>query len=111
MKIFRLLPLSIHNLSFYKFCFERHRRLNSYRARYKVVQGTNCTRFNFYNKVWKYTNNNDDIEIRVKQKKNKKQCDYNDNNSNNITNANNNDIDNKINGNSDNIETTALGTI
>ena len=71
MKIFRLLPLSIHNLYLYKFCFERHIRLNSYRTRYKVVQGTNCTRFNFYNKVWKYTNNNDDIEIRVKQTKKK----------------------------------------
>ena len=49
-KIFRLLLLSIHNLSLNIFCFESHIRLNSYRARYNVVQGTNRTRFNFYNK-------------------------------------------------------------
>ena len=52
VKIFPLLPLSIHNLSLYKFRFESHIRLNSYRARYNVVQGTNRTRFNFYNKNW-----------------------------------------------------------
>ena len=50
--IFRLLPLSIHNCSLYKFRFESHIRLNSYRARYNVVQGTNRTSFNFYNKNW-----------------------------------------------------------
>ena len=69
MKIFRLLP-SIHNLSLYKFRFEGHIRLNSYRASSKVVQGTNRTRFNFSNKDWQYTNNNDNIEIGVKQKNN-----------------------------------------
>ena len=108
MKIFQLLPLSIHNLSLCRFCFQSNIKLNSYRARYKVVQSTNCTRFNFYNKVWLYTNNNDDIEIRVKQKK---YCEYNDNTNNNIINANNNDNDNKINSNSDNIERTTLATI
>ena len=69
VKIFRLLP-SIHNLSLYKFRFEGHIRLNSYRASSKVVQGTNRTRFNFSNKDWQYTNNNDNIEIGVKQKNN-----------------------------------------
>ena len=39
MKIFRLLPLSIHHLSLYKFRFESHITLNSYRAKYNVVQG------------------------------------------------------------------------
>ena len=58
MKIFRLLPLSIHNISLYKARFESHIRLNSYRARYKVVQGTSRIR---------YTNNNGNTEIRVKQ--------------------------------------------
>ena len=52
VKVFRLLPLSVHNLSLYKFHFESHIRLNSYRGRYNVVQGTNRTRFNFYNKNW-----------------------------------------------------------
>ena len=52
VKIFRLLPLSVHNTSLNKFRFESHIRLNSYRARYNVVQGTNRTRFNFYNKNW-----------------------------------------------------------
>ena len=52
MKIFQLLPLSIHSLSLCKFCFQSNIKLNSYRARYKVVQSTNRTRFNFYNKVW-----------------------------------------------------------
>ena len=52
VKIFRLLPLSNHNLSLYKFRFESHIRLNSYRVRYKVVQVTNRKRFNFYNKDW-----------------------------------------------------------
>ena len=52
VKIFWVLPLSIDNLSLYKFCFESHIRLNFYRARYKLVQGTNRTRFNFCNKVW-----------------------------------------------------------
>ena len=47
VKIFRLLPLSIHNISLHKFRFESHIRLNSYRARYKFVQGTSRTRFNF----------------------------------------------------------------
>ena len=45
--IFRLLPLSIHNIFLYKFRFESHVRLNSYRARYKFVQVTSSTRFNF----------------------------------------------------------------
>ena len=101
VKIFRLLPLSFHNISLYKSRFESHIRLNSYRARYKVAQGTSRTRFNF----WQYTNNNDNIEIRVKQINN-------DNNNNNITNTNNdNDKNNKINSNSDNIETTTPATI
>ena len=52
VKIFRLLPLSIHDISLYKFHFESHIRFNSYRARYRVVQGTSRTRFNFYNKDW-----------------------------------------------------------
>ena len=52
VKIFWLLPLSIHNLSLYKFRFESHIRLNSYKARYNVVQSTNRTRFNFHNKNW-----------------------------------------------------------
>ena len=52
VKIFQLLTLSIHNLSVYKVRFKSHIRLNSYRARYKVAQGTNRTRFSFYNKVW-----------------------------------------------------------
>ena len=47
VKIFRLLPLSIHNISLYKFRFQSHIRLNSYRARYKFVQVTSRTRFNF----------------------------------------------------------------
>ena len=52
VKIFLLLPLSIHNLCLYKFRFESHISLNSYRGRYNVVQGTNRRRFNFYNKNW-----------------------------------------------------------
>ena len=40
VKIFRLLPLSIHNISLYNFRFESHIRSNSYRASYKVVQGS-----------------------------------------------------------------------
>ena len=52
VRIFRLLPSSIDNISLYKFCFENHIRLNSYRARYKGVQVTNLARFNFYNKDW-----------------------------------------------------------
>ena len=51
VKIFRLLPLSIHNLSLYKFRFGSHIRLNSYRARYNVAQGTNLTR---YNRIYTY---------------------------------------------------------
>ena len=68
VKIYRLLPLSIHSLSLYKFRFESQIRLNSYKARYNVVQGANRARFNFYNKNWQYTNNNDNIKIKVKQK-------------------------------------------
>ena len=52
MKIFRLLALSIHNISLYEFRFEGRIRLDFYRARYKVVLGTTRTRFNFYNKDW-----------------------------------------------------------
>ena len=52
VKIFQLLPLAIHKLSLYKFRFESHIRLNSLRARCNVAQGTNRTRFNFYNKNW-----------------------------------------------------------
>ena len=71
----KILPLSIHNISFYKFKFrlESHIRFNSYRAKYKAVLGSNDS-------------------------------------NNNNTNTNNNN-DNKINGNSDNIETTTLYTI
>ena len=100
MKIFWLLPLSIHNISLYKFRFESHIRFNSYRARYKVVQGTSCTRFNYFNKD---VNNNNNIKIRVKQINNTS-------NNNNSTNTNNNN-DNKIKSNSDNIEATILATI
>ena len=72
MKIFRLLPLSIHNISSYKFRFEGHIRFTSYRARYKVVQDTSRTRYKLYksyfeSKDWQYTNNNDNYKIRVKQ--------------------------------------------
>ena len=52
VKIFPLLALSIHNLSLYKFRFESHISLNSYRGRYNLVQGTNRRRFNLYNKNW-----------------------------------------------------------
>ena len=52
VKIFSATALSVHNLSLYQFRFESHIRLNSDSARYKVVQGTNRTRFNFYNKDW-----------------------------------------------------------
>ena len=52
VKIFRLLHLSIHNISLYKFCFASHIILNSYRARYKVIQGINHIRFYFYIKNW-----------------------------------------------------------
>ena len=48
VKTFRLLPLSIHNIFLNKFRFESHIRLDYYRARYKVVQGTSRTRFNFW---------------------------------------------------------------
>ena len=61
--IFRLLHLSNHDISLYKFHLKAHIRFNSYRARYEVVQGTSRTRFNFYNKD---TNNNNNLKIRVK---------------------------------------------
>ena len=45
VKIFRLLPLLIHNISLYKFCFESHIRLNSLEQgtssfKVQVVQGS-----------------------------------------------------------------------
>ena len=45
VKIFRPLPLSIHNISLYKFRFESHKRLNSYEQgtssfKLQVVQGS-----------------------------------------------------------------------
>ena len=43
VKMFRLLPLSAHNIG-------GHIRFNSYRAMYNVVKFTSCTRFSFYNK-------------------------------------------------------------
>ena len=106
MKIFRLLPLSIHNSSLYKFRFESHARFNSYRARLKVVLGTNCTRFEFSNKDWSYTNNNDNIKTVINQLISASIMIVITSNTNR-----NNSNDNKINSNNDNIETTTLWTI
>ena len=107
MKIFRLLPLSIHNISLYKFRYSIAIEQGTRSFKMQVVQDST-----FIIKIGNIPTNNDNIKIRVKQINN---ASINDNNNNDNTDANNNNNndnnDNKINSKSDNIETTTQATI